>query len=895
MANSLFGKQRFERDMNDELQLHIELQTKANIEKGMGPKEARRQAMIEFGGIENVREEARETRALAWMTGIWRDVHISVRGLLHEPGFSVVCVFVLALAIGANSTVFSLINATFLRSLPYHEPDRIVQIWETMSGSGRTSVNYLNFKEWQERQDCFSRIAMSLGGGVTMRNGMKSARLQGDYITDGYFELLGVKPAIGRSFKQEDDLSGAPGVAVITAGVWHDHFGADPDIVGKSVQVDNRMITIIGVMPDNFRHYQDADIFMPLGPVAESMYLTSRNNRNGNTVLGRLAPGVELPAARTQFMSIATALAKTYPQNEGVSVDMAPMQEAMGQDSHERVFLLYGAVGLFLLIACVNLSNMFLARGMARTREMAVRAALGATQRQIVRQLLIESLVMSAIGGVLGIVFAWQASSFVGQLIPWEIRHTLDGGNAFDMRVCLFAIALTFITGIIFGLAPALRLSHTRPSGALKENGGATGRKGHLSGSDILVMAQVALVAVLMVSTGLLVRSLQRVMETPSGINPDNLITFQTAGPTISTFRTDPNSVSHYYLDTLDSIEQIPGVESAAFCGSMPYTWQTSQMTIYRMDRPVPEHSDRKFTYMHWASQDVFRTLDIPLLKGRLFDDGELVFKYPDGVPVAPENFERIFGGLVVDCVVNKRMAEMIWPDEDPIGKRLHMGPPEMEMGTAQVVGVVGNILTSGVENGEVPEIYVPFRSLPIPNGVLFFAVRSRGDPADMMRTISQRLSDLRPDHPVYDMHLMEERMSWFVSDRRFTVQILGAFSIAALLLAAAGIYGVLAYITARRTREIAIRLTLGATRRSVLWNVLRHGTLLITVGLGIGLVASFFIQKLIQSQLFGVSATDPVTFLLGAIVLTVVGIVACLIPAWRASRIDPMSTLRSN
>ncbi len=894
MKNSLFGKDSFDRDMNEELQLHVEMQTQAYISQGLTPEDAARRAKIDFGGLENIREEARDTRSFAWLAAIWRDLRIAVRGLVRDPWFSALCVFVITLAIGANTAVFSIINATFLRSLPYPEAERIVQIWELRDNGQRLNMNYLNFQDWRERQDSFSNMSMCISYGITLRDGMQSSRLQSNLVTNGYLDILGVKPTQGRGFEAEDDAPGAPYVCILTAKTWEEQFDSDPAVLGKSVQIDDRVTTIVGILPENFRHYQDVALFLPLGPIAESMYITARSNRYGNNVIARLATGVTTEAALSQLQGIAASLKDAYPQNKDLSAALEPLHVSLGQSAHERVIFLYGAVALFLLIACVNLSNMFLARGMARTREIAIRAALGATRLQLVRQLLIESLALSFVGGALGILLAWQASTFAGRLIPWEIRRTLNDGSAFDIRVCLFAVILTFAAGILFGLAPALRLSHTKPSGALKENGGATGPKGRLSGSDILAVAQVALVAVLLVSTGLLLRSLIRVLETPSGINSDNLITFQMAGPSASSFNTNPNALGRFYVEVLEHIQQMPGVESAAFHSSMPYTWFHSQMNVYRLDQPVPEYTKAPSCYSHFSSSDVFRTMGIPLLKGRLFKDNEPLYQYPEGIRMAPENFERLFGRRVIDMVINKRTSEMLWPGEDPIGKHLNLGPPGTNIGTAEVVGIVGNTIQAGVERGELPEFYINFRTLPSP-ATFFFAVRTHGDPSEMMHALRSSLSALRPDAPIHNMHLMEERMSWFVSERKFTVQMLSAFAIAALLLASAGIYGVLSYITARRTREIAIRLTLGASRGGVLADVVKHGSRLLGMGLGIGLIVSLFVQKLIQSQLFGVSGTDPATFIIGAIVLMAVGLVACFIPALRASRVDPMLTLRAN
>jgi putative ABC transport system permease protein len=893
MANALFGRKRFEREMNEELRLHIEMQTQAYIDQGMDPTEAKRKARLEFGNIDSVCEEARETRALAWLDNIRRDIRVAIRGLIREPWFTIVCVFILALAIGANTAIFSLINATFLRSIPYKDPARIMQVWESSNRYDRNNFCYPNFKDLRERQTCFSEMAMSIDWTARMQAGRKTERIQCVFVSADFFKLLGVTPTVGRDFSSKDDTAGSPLVAILTAGAWRDKFGADPEIVGKTVMLDDRTVQIVGVLPDKFRHYHEAHIFVPIAPIASSMYLDSRESRWGNTVIGRLASGVGENEARTQIRSIASTLANTYPQNEGISFDLEPFQNALGRNSHERLLFLYGAVALFLLIACVNLSNMFLARGMSRTKEMAICAALGATRRQLVRQLLIESLVVSSIGGIFGIVVAWQASHFVAQLIPWEIRYTLENGSAFDARVCVFAILLTFTTGILFGLAPAIRLSHTHPSAAMKEEGDTPGRRGRWSGSDILIVAQVSLVVMLLVASGLLIRSLQRVLDAPTGIVPENLVTFQISGPSQSSFQKNPNGFVSFYLNTINHIEQIPGVESATFCSSLPYSWNDSQMNIYPLDRPVPEHSKLQSGYVHISSTDVFKTLGVTLLKGRLFDDNTPVFNYPD-FNGDTQSFTRVLGGLVVDCVINKRMAEKFWPGEDPIGKRLHIGPPNIELGTAIVVGVVGNTLASGAERGEVSEFYLPFRNIPIPNS-LFFAARVRGDPETAMRTLRDDLTNYLPNNPVDNMHLMTERMDWSVSDRKFTMMMLGSFALAALLLAAAGIYGVLSFITTRRTREIAIRLTLGASQGEILTDVLRHGAILLVAGLGIGLVASFFLQRFIRAQLYGVSGTDPASFIAGAIVLMAVGLLACFIPAWRASRVDPMGILRSN
>ncbi len=399
--------------------------------------------------------------------------------------------------------------------------------------------------------------------------------------------------------------------------------------------------------------------------------------------------------------------------------------------------------------------------------------------------------------------------------------------------------------------------------------------------------------AVLLVTTGLLVRSLQKVIDTPPGIDPQRLVTFRISQPSMDEYMANPVAYARFMLDAEQCLSEIPGVESSAFCNSMAYTWDSCMMNIYRNDRPVPEARDLPFYYQHSASTDIFRTLGIPLLRGRVFDGTETEFD-------PPENFGNIvsepvgeMASLIFDCVVSQRMAEKFWPGEDPMGKTFHLGPPELNLGSARVIGIVGNTTQLGAERGEVSEFYIPFRSFPTPN-YFHFVARVHGDPNAMMRTIGKTFAERFPTNPLFDMHMMEERMEWFVADRRFTAQILGVFALAALLLSATGIYGLISYVTSRRTREIAIRLTLGATRGSVLWNVVSRGAILVTVGLGLGLFGAILVQKLIRSQLFGVSGTDPLTFVVGALVLVVVGLAACLIPAWKAARVDPLVSIKA-
>jgi putative ABC transport system permease protein len=570
-----------------------------------------------------------------------------------------------------------------------------------------------------------------------------------------------------------------------------------------------------------------------------------------------------------------------------------PLREHLAGAARTQLLLLLGAVGMVLLITCLNVANMLLSRSLSREKEMAIRTALGASRLQLIRQLLAESLMLATAGGLAGVLLGLWGNDFARQLVPWEMRSLAESSGGLDPRVLLFVAGVTLLTGIGFGLAPAWRLSHANPNDALK-NTRRTVRTwfGRIRLGDLLVVGQIALALVLLVGAGLMVRSMQRLLQVPSGIRPERVLTLQVAPPTMAQWQHDPGSVTAFLDRIVEAVGALPAIESAAAVTGLPFTWDTSTMGVYMDGRPVPEPGKFPNASRHTVSPDYFRTLGIPLVRGRTFDGHEKPVAPPKGVDFAPQNFEVIYKDVIFDGVVSQRMAEQFWPGEDPIGRRFRLGYPELHGPWVQIVGIVGNTTQTGQERGESPEFYLSLRQFPVPDG--YIAVRTRMDPAAALASVRKAIQSVAGDQPITDVQLMSERMAGFVSDRRFNMNLFGAFAGVALLLCVIGIYGVLSFFVSQRTREVGIRMALGAQRRDVLLDVLARGLRLAVPGVVLGLAGAWAVSRLLQSQLFGITGTDPFTYVGGASLLLLVALAACLIPARRAASINPTEALRA-
>jgi predicted permease len=827
------------------------------------------------------------------MGTLWQDARFGARLLARAPGFTFVVVLVLAAGIGANTAVFSVVNTTFLRALPYADSDRLLMITERKD-SGDMGVAYPNFLDWCAQQDVFSGLALYHTEPAKLKTATNAALVSTCLVSGDFFSVLDIRVAQGRVLTAQDDRAGANLVTWVPHATWQKYFAGDPALVGRSILLDGQLVTVAGILPASFRFHRRADFYLPLAPYAERLYMTMRENHNDAYALGRLKPGVTPAAAQAQMATIARRLAQQYPKvNAGIGARVISLRERLAGQARTQLLLLLGAVGMVLLIACVNVANMLLSRSFGREREMAIRTALGASRLQMLRQLLVESLVLAAAGGVVGAVLGLEGYEFGRRLVPWELQPLVESAGGFDLRVLLFVAGMALVTGLSFGLAPAWQLSHAHPNSALKN----TRRTVHtLLGrtrlSDLLVVAQTALALILLVGAGLMIRSLQQLLQVPSGIRPERVLTLQVTPPALAQFQRDPYSFSTFHERIIEAVRNLPDVEAAAAASGLPFTRSTNYMVFFREGWPIPAPGEYPSASTHTVSPDYFRAMSIPLLRGRFFDGLERQPVIPPGLDFSPPNFSRIFKDMVFDGIISRRMAEKYWPDEDPIGKRFRLGFLDMQLPWVQIVGVVGNTTQMGLDRGEPEEFYLPLRQFPQPVG-MHLVVRTRMDPAAAVASVRAAIQSVVSDEPIHDVQLMSERMAGFVSGRRFNMNLFSLFAGTALLLSLIGIYGVLSFVVSQHTREVGIRMALGAQRRDVLREVLARGLRLALPGILLGLVGAWAVSRLLQSQLFGVTGTDPLTYFASAVLLVAATLAACFIPARRAARIDPMVLLR--
>ena len=820
-----------------------------------------------------------------------QDLKYALRLLGKSPGFTAVVVLTLALGIGANTAIFSIVNATFLRSLPYPEPDRLVHLSET----GDSNISYPNFEDWCTGQNVFSALTIYRTDGCKLRTPDSAEQIAIAQVSADFFPAVGVHVLQGRDLQAGDDRAGAARVAWLTHAAWQRFFGGDPKIVGQSVLLDSVPTSVAGILPASFRFHRSADVFVPIGQFVDQQFMRERGNRSGTYAIGRLKPGITFAAAQAQMTAIGRRLEQAYPKvNADRGIFLQPLRERLAGYARTNLLLLLGAVGMVLLIACVNVANMLLARSFGRAREMAIRTALGATRRDLFRQLLAESLLLAAAGGVVGALLGAWGYDIVSRLIPWEMRALTEGTAGVDRGVLLFVAGLTLLTGVAFGLAPAWQLSHANPNDALKNTKPVMRTLfGRVRLADGLVVVQVALALMLLVGAGLMIRSLARLSEVNSGLQPDRVLTLRVGTPPVEQYLRDPGAYVSYHERILERVAALPEVETAAFGSSLPFTWDTSSCVFFRTDRPVPEPGKLLSANTHVVTPDYFRAMGIPLIRGELFSGHEPAPTFPAGELLSMELLPKIYKDFDVTCVISQRMADQIWPGEDPIGKRFQFGFPEMQMPKALVIGIVGSTTQIGLDRGELPEYYCLLKQYPAPMG-LYLVVRTHVDPASVLASVRTAVRSIAPDEPLFSVELMTSRIAGFSSDRRFNMGLFIFFAATALLLAVVGIYGVLACVVSQRTREVGIRMALGAQRRDVLRDVLSRGLRLALPGVALGLAGDWAVNRLLQSQLFGLTGTDPLTYAGSALLLLLAALVACYVPARRAAQVNPTEALRA-
>jgi putative ABC transport system permease protein len=859
---ALLRKSEMERELDEELRYHLEQQTEQNIRLGMSPEEARCAALKVFCGVEQAKERSRDARGVRWLEELWQDLRFGARMLLNKPGFTLIAVITLGLGVGANTVIFSFFNGVLLRPLPFQQPERLVLLDEiaTSRGGASLGVSLQNYLDWRAQNRVFSDLGVYQDITFTLTGDGDAEELPGTFTSYSLFELLGVAPQLGRTFTPEEMQPARHRVVILSHGLWQRRFGGDPKILGRAITLVDRAWVVVGVMPPGFKFPAAAEFWMPLAHGQRwprSMY--------GIGAIARLKPGATIEQAQSEMSLIAHRLAEQYPAtNAGMDVSVKGLRDHLVKDYRRGLWILLGAVGSVLLIACANVANLLLARATARQREMAVRAALGAGRFRIVRQMLCESLLLGALGGVAGMSLAWLGIDLLLAALPAELpfwmKFNVDG------RVLAFTLAASLLTSLIFGAAPAWQAARIDLIEALKDGGRslAGGSRNRLR--RLLVVAQVALALILLAGAGLMMRSFLRLQQVRLGFDPDNLLTLRVNTP--------GGDHTLFFHQLVERVSALPGVEVAGTVIPLPLSGiDESWDGILTVEgQPALSFGQAHRITPTRITPHYFRTMDIPLLAGRAFTDADT----RDAPRVA---------------IIDERLASEYWSNESPLGKRIRFGPPDGVSPWHTIVGVVGTVQHVRLDAATRKLAYVP--SLQNPTGFQTLVVRSHMPLESLIAVVKNVVKEMNPNMPITHVATMREVIAESIWQPRLYAILFAVFAVVALTLAAVGIYGVMSYAVTARTNEIGIRMALGAERRHVLKLVVGQGMALALGGVGVGLAGGLLLTRLMKTLLFGVSATDPLTFAGVSLLLFSVAMLACYLPARKAAQVDPLVALR--
>ena len=862
----MFGRKRPASDFHAEIEAHLQLEIERLQEEGLNEEEARAAARCAFGNVTQAQERFYESGLWLWWDRLRQDVRFGLRMLAKSPGFTTVAVLTLALAIGANTAIFSVVDAVLLRPLPFRDPARLV--WATEHFAfGPSTVVSADFPAWKDRNNAFEEIA-AFGGtsGANLTGTGQPARVTVTNVTTGLFSMLGVQPVAGRAFLAEEGKQGREHVAVLSETLWRNSFGADPRIIGETIRLDGAGYFVVGVMPASLR--PQADVWTPLALDAE-IFSPHSPRWMMLAAIGRLKPGIAVSKAQADLQLLAQEMDKEYPPQAAQfraheTVEVIPLHDMLVQNVRSLLLILLGTVGFVLLIACANVANLLLSRSVVRGREIAVRAALGAGRLRLVRQLLTEGLLLAAIGGALGSITGLWATKILGDLIP----ATLPASVRLDPRIFGFSAAIITLASFLFGLIPALITSRADVNEALKEGGlrlGASAGTHRLRG--MMSAGEIGLSLILLVGAGLLVRSFLRLTEVDLGFDPHSLLVATVERPLTAAF--DSQQHSAFFQASLERIRNLPGVKEAALTQRYPLGPPHNATMMLRIQGAENFRPPQPISVTE-ISPDYFHVMRIRLLKGRTFSASDVA-------------------GAQEVVTVNESLARMLFGAHDAIGQHISFGGPSAPW--KEVVGVVANVREDALEKEPVPEIFVPY--LQQPSFSMAFVLRTESSPLILAGAVREAVQSIDKNQPLSGATTMDEVIAKSVVPRRFRMLLLGLFALLALLLAVIGVYGVMAYSSTQRTHEFGVRIALGADRQDILKLVVRQGFKLALLGVSIGVGGALLLTRVLSSLLYEVSAHDPLTFSAVAALLMLVALAASYIPARRAMKVDPIVALR--
>lgn len=874
----LFRRAQTEKHLDAELRFHLEQQIADYVATGMTPEEARRRARLEFGGLDQVKEECRDVGAARFIETMIQDLRYGLRQLGKHRGFTAIAIITLSLGIGASTVVFSVVNGVLLSPLPFDHPSQLVAVYSRTRDFTQSSISYPNFLDWVRDNRSFSALAAYVADDFTLTGTGEPEHLPGERVSANFFPLLGVKAVIGRTFTAAEDQVGASPVVLISGGLWKRKFASSPDVLGKALTFDGKAYTVIGVIPSNFYYdgsgSQHSDLYLPIGQWNDPTF-RSRKVSVGLDAVGRLKRGVSFEQAEADMDTVARRLAEEYPDaDNGTGITLIPLKQSVVGDVQPYLLLLLAAVGFVLLIACVNVANLSLERSTVRTHEFGIRLTLGASRRRLIRQLLTESVLLGIAGGGLGLLVAfWGLQGALKALpaaLPWAQGVRLDGD------VLLFTLAVSLLAGILFGLVPALNTSTVSLHETLKEGGrGSTGT--HHRTQSAFVIVEMALAVVLLAGAGLTIRSLAKLWSVSPGFDPHRVLEFSSSFPPLKS----PDAVRAGWREIHDRLLAVPGVQAASLSvGAMPLG-SVAALPFYVTGQPKPtSESQMKSSLIYLVQPDYLRVLKIPLVRGRFLTSSDTDHSPP--VTVIDQDFARHY-----------------FPGQNPVGRRVSF---DILNQTAEIVGVVGHVKQWGLNESAASPILaqcyfavaqLPDKLVPGFDGYAVLVVRTTGSPLAVIGPIRSAMDQVDSRQVMYGIETMDGIISNSLSKQRFSMILMAVFACLALIMASIGIYGVVSYITSRRVHEIGVRIALGAQKRDVLRLVVRQGMFLALIGVGLGIVGALGLTRFLSSLLYGVKPTDPITFVAVSLILLGVALLACYIPARRAMTVDAMVALR--